>query len=535
MRYENLGQTAASALIHMDIRLEREHWTMFGNKILGIAAAATLGSAAMLGSTAVNAQINLDATAAAKANPAVTFARETLTTKVATDSMYYVVSSGTTATALDVTATLGAAGGGNDANNLSLTFELEGAVFSTPLTTASLEGTGLGSILMTSGGQRNDAMVVYTASRGTATTATVVTLNIADLGIMSDGSATVNVTIVNREQQDLLGGTGGTKTASYPGAVAIASGVKPAAMANTLVTYVARSYRDFGMTEATPPAPILSGTLGNFMVGLTAAAAPFQLNAGDGTTVEDLSILVADTGTTANTVGADSSVTIMGDFSFVSNAWLEATADPQVCEFTDGTDVDLRVKDPDDATKVTDTTMLRAQSLGFVNANPHLCISVPAHTETRPVSIPRTGAYMAMVTHKAGSAGGMMLPADASHDLGRVRRDGTTVHLPYLSTNDKFNQRIRMVNRSAMEARYEMEFHGDGDVVGMDASGTLAPMSITVLSLRTDDVVTPGNGNSTSGTLNVEMQRGSVDVASVQVNRETGNTDTVVYMAEQPQ
>lgn len=530
MELKNLGQTAASALIHTDIPLEREHWTMFRNKTSGIAAAATLGLAAMLGSTAAHAVVDLDATAAAKANPAVTFARETLTTKVATDSMYYVVNGG--ADGLDVTVALGAAGGGNDANNLSFTFELEGAVFSTPLTTDSLVATGLEDILMTSGGQRNDTMVVYTASRGTGATSTVATLNITDIGIMTNGSASVEVTIVNREQQDLLGGTGGTKTASYPGAVAIASGVKPDAMPNTLTTYVARSYRDFGMTAGTPPAAILSGTLGNFMVGLTAAAAPFQLNASDGSTVEDLSILVADTGTAANTVGSDSSVTIMGDFSFVSNAWLEPTTATPPCEFTDGTDVDLRIKDPDDATKVTDTTMLRAQSLGFVNTNPQLCISVPAHTETRPVSIPRTGAYMAMVAHKAGSAGGMMLPADASHDLGRVRRDGTTVRLPYLSTNAKFNQRIRMVNRSATEARYEMEFHGDGDMAGMDASGMLAPNSITVLSLRTDDVVMPGNGNSTSGTLIVEVQRGTVDVASVQVNRETGNTDTVVYMAE---
>ena len=55
MELKNLGQTAASALIHTDIPLEREHWTMFRNKISGIAAAATLGLAAMLGSTAAHA------------------------------------------------------------------------------------------------------------------------------------------------------------------------------------------------------------------------------------------------------------------------------------------------------------------------------------------------------------------------------------------------------------------------------------------------------------------------------------------------
>ena len=76
-----------------------------------------------------------------------------------------------------------------------------------------------------------------------------------------------------------------------------------------------------------------------------------------------------------------------------------------------------------------------------------------------------------------------------------------------------------------------MEFHGADDAAGMDATGMLAADSITVLSLRTDDVVTVGSGNSTSGTIIVEAQPGMIDVATVQTNRETGNTDTVVYSA----
>ena len=86
---------------------------MFRNKLLGIAAAATLGSAAMLGSTAANAQINLDATATEKASPSVTYATETLTAKVSGSSTHYVV---TDATNLNITATLGPAGGGAAAN-----------------------------------------------------------------------------------------------------------------------------------------------------------------------------------------------------------------------------------------------------------------------------------------------------------------------------------------------------------------------------------------------------------------------------------
>ena len=496
---------------------------MFRNKIFGIAAAATLGSAAMLGSTAANAQINLDAMATAKANPSVTYARETLKDKVDTDSMYYVVNG----KALNVTTTLGAAGVGRDDDNLIITFQLEGMVFNTALMGGSLTGSGLSNVALASGGMKNDDMAIYTATKGNANADTMVTLAISDLGIMSDGSGSVSAAIVNLEQRDLLTGIvtdAGTKTASYSGAVAIASGVKPNASPMNLEAKVSSSFQNFGMDTATPPAPVLKGTLGSFMVEL---ADPAPMNAADGNAVGSLGVLVATVGMGDEAPGNnDSSVTIMGDFSFVEKAWLD---DSNECSKDDR---DLLIRDPNDATMVTDNTKLQVRSLAYVNANSNLCIMVPAHTDEMPVSIPATGPYMAMVMYKAGTAMGMMLPADASHDLGKIMRDGTTVRLPYLSTNDKFNQRLRMVNRSSNDARYELEFHGAGDEPGMDATGTLDPNSITVLSLRTHDVVTAGNGNNTSGTLIIEAQKGMVDVATVQVNRETGGTDTVLYMAE---
>ena len=156
----------------------------------------------------------------------------------------------------------------------------------------------------------------------------------------------------------------------------------------------------------------------------------------------------------------------------------------------------------------------------------YLCLTVDGET-----AIPVTEAYGAKVELEQGTNITQTLPS-GTHPLGMIGRNGTTVHLPYLSTNDKFNQRIRIVNRGG-ETTYEMAFHGMDDEAGMDAMGMLDANSITVLSLRTDDVVMPGEGSSTSATLSIAAEPGMIDVATVQVNRETGNTDTVVYMAAQ--
>ena len=77
--------------------------------------------------------------------------------------------------------------------------------------------------------------------------------------------------------------------------------------------------------------------------------------------------------------------------------------------------------------------------------------------------IPNTGAYTAMGSYKAlaNAASG---PMGLERSLGMITRDGTTVHLPYLTKHTKFHQRLRMVNRSSVAARYEIEFHGDGDM-----------------------------------------------------------------------
>ena len=110
-------------------------------------------------------------------------------------------------------------------------------------------------------------------------------------------------------------------------------------------------------------------------------------------------------------------------------------------------------------------------------------------------------------------------------------RDGTTVHIPYITQFANYNQRIVIVNRGA-EAAYSMSFMTEDGVTatpGMDAEGTLPAMSTTYLSLMHSDVVTiEGPFNRASATLIIEREPSQIDVVVSQTNA-NGGTDTVKY------
>ena len=62
--------------------------------------------------------------------------------------------------------------------------------------------------------------------------------------------------------------------------------------------------------------------------------------------------------------------------------------------------------------------------------------------------IPETGAYTAMGSY-TGIDDAAIGPKPRAQTLGAIGRDGTTVRLPYLTTNAKFNQRLYIVNRGS--------------------------------------------------------------------------------------
>ena len=266
-------------------------------------------------------------------------------------------------------------------------------------------------------------------------------------------------------------------------------------------------------------------TLGNVVVNV--ADDPSYLNAANGEPVEatELNTLI-NVGESTVDNGGDSvsSAVFMGDFSFVIRAWLD---DEATC--TDGTS-DLRM---DLVDEVRDTTRLKSQSLAYLNMNPNLCIMVRDKDDAMAVAIPATAPYIVaktIVLHENFSAS-KFPPAPAPAPLGAIMRNGTTVHIPYITQFASYNQRIVIVNRGA-EADYTFSFMTEDEVTatrGANAEGTLAANSTTFLSLRFGDVLTiEGPFNRASATLIVESEPTYIDVVVSQTNA-NGSTDTVLY------
>ena len=181
--------------------------------------------------------------------------------------------------------------------------------------------------------------------------------------------------------------------------------------------------------------------------------------------------------------------------------------------------------------KVKDTEKLQAQSPAYVNANPYLCIHVVDDEDEDAVAIPETLAYMVMTSYSAGTTDAAFPPRDGEHALGRILRDGVTVRLPFLTTYNKYNQRLVIVNRGG-EADYSISFTPEVGVMadpGSDAEGTLPAMATKVINLDDGNLVTLSGRTRTAGTLIIESQDSMIDVATTLVNKETGTTDTVVH------
>ena len=141
-------------------------------------------------------------------------------------------------------------------------------------------------------------------------------------------------------------------------------------------------FKSFGMATM--------GTLGSFMVGANTEL----LNAANGDPVALGNIIGA-------TLEDGSSVTISGDFSFVSAAWLDAT---NACSGA----VDGRgLVQMEDETVLDELTAVAPPTVAM-----YLCISVPTGEEA--VAIPATDPYMVTTEYAAGT-----IPA---HGAERARR-----------------------------------------------------------------------------------------------------------------
>ena len=488
---------------------------MFSRKTLGIAGAAILGT--LVGTNAAHAVIVVDADG--DATNQVKYAKETLTTNATVSSggkTYYTVTG--PSNQLDVTVPLGFATGG--AESIIVLYTLGGMVFSEEVTAAHLDMTNAAgasksfSDVRLNGGAKGDSTVEFSITASAAVAPTdLLTLNIGSLAV--DAAAVGSITTL--ASYDVSATRSISETVTVSDAVTVMNALKETvtAASSTPVALVEEGFMQFGDPEsASTSSDGLRATIGSITIGFE-----------DGTLAASDSAAITAANMAAELLGASQSdgsdgatLNFTGDLGFVSDVFL-GTADD--CP----TAGNVTLYEEDDA-KVKSWKGDAADFADVDGTGAHLCILVDGMTVIPATSYAVTIDYAAL-------ANAAFPPADSTKTVGSIKRDGTTVHIPYLSVDERHNQRLIIMNNGPATT-YALTFKARAGVMataGDDASGPL-PSGVTVLSLRADDVVTLDSGKSTAATLDVVAPKSMIEVSTTLLNREDGSTDTVVYEAE---
>ena len=169
-----------------------------------------------------------------------------------------------------------------------------------------------------------------------------------------------------------------------------------------------------------------------------------------------------------------------------------------------------------------------------------LCVNVDVTgPESNMTAIP-AGAYTATAHVKRNATADAVMVGEG--DVGSIRRDGASVEIAYLTTSEKHNQRLIVVNRGTrpiMITGIEFQSEDGTDVelsaLAMAAAGTDAAMipggETRVIRMGGDLGMLNITGDSarTAATLSFNGVAGNISVATTQVNLSDSSTDTVMW------
>ena len=240
-----------------------------------------------------------------------------------------------------------------------------------------------------------------------------------------------------------------------------------------------------------------------------AAGQPFRA------TIIDSLMFIAEAGNAA--AGTGSLITFRGDFS-VGSFYANTVAAGSAASC--GT-VPLTTRGQNNA-------VLDSVSIAAAEGVTRLCVAVPA---TNTAEIPE-GEYTVEVDYKVFDAPNRAYPPldFTETSIGRIRRDGTRVQIPFLTTYSGYSQRVVIVNRNTKPVSYAFAFNSEDGVTatpGEVAEGTLPAQGRVVLRAA-DIVALEGGKTRTAATLDVVAASGTIDVATTTVNMEDKGTDTVI-------
>ncbi len=533
---------------------------MLFKKTLKVASATALWMVALLGANSAMAAINLDGTPAAlqaNATAAVTFSLETIdaddNVSAAGQPKFYGVAVATGGNALRVDRTLGIYHLVVDENtNLYLRYD-----FNEHLTLRPSAGLEAGDVTVTGGGTvalessiASDPFVLVQVD-GEATAATVVSVNLEDaLATSGRGDGTVRIRAYESPVHAISGGAN-TLFDQSATLLKVARSVSV-----TVNSGMATADVETGFTKFIPNAN--PTRLGYFSIGINmdhldedgtvlgtvaadaasgtedAATNPGVLHdglsEGVNTLFQRLGIKtnMTNTVTLADARGGHGKTTVSGDGGFAfgtptfcNNPGGAAMGDPAATDPSVGHDLDFAPADAE--TKAGPVTG------GIAYLPWYLCFTVPA---TNTNVIPEGNYYLTMefaVPTDELLERRPFPPANVTNAMiGQIRHNGTTVHIPYVTTYENYTQRLVIVSRNKADVEYMVTFNteGDGTADPMMHSGMLAAGATTVLKM--DELTTLENPTRASATLTIVSHPRNVDVATTMVNKMDQATDTVV-------
>ena len=412
-----------------------------------------------------------------------------------------------------------------DADAIRLNFVLENMVFVDALTNASVTvqtaadrttdvSSAAAAAVLHTGGQPGDSTATFTITRASGG------------GLTRD----MYVSLVLGSVAIGLDATGGTGTVKLTASTLVVGAPVSTTEMSLDVIQVDPILVHEGMAPDTNPLAVVASSFNQFS-GESNMASIGTLKLGvesgywtfTGAAVETSTQLLGTV--PGRNIVASGTVTFAGRTDFIRSAFLSATADcaplspavPLTEDTDDGEGTNIQWLTGDDAVSVS------SWQTSADDTTRHVCIEVNGMT-----TIPETAPYTATVAYTAVE-GAVFPPVGSTFTLGRVERDGTTVHIPTLTTSDVWNQRIVIWNRGSSAVPYSFDFSAGADVGGADAMGMLQP-GVTNLSLQNGDVVNLGeSGGRTAATLTVEAQASQISVSTIRVNNRTKATDTVHY------
>ena len=332
------------------------------------------------------------------------------------------------------------------------------------------------------------------------------------LGVTADQVGGVKVELVNATLEGVLGAGNARTTVSRPRAVEGVPGVVRTVTPATPIARVRHGFQAFddGGTHR-------AARLAELKLDLPAPPKPLEADGGE---------LFIDA---MITVG-ESRARLLGDLSFAEAVRVtEEGTTSATCPGSDG--FPWPIAEDGTATEWLPLIPPGQTDVIFLGGGDELYICIEAKADT---AIPAASYQVELdfAPPTGTSFADYVSPVeDVIVDVGAIRRDGTTIHIPYVSTHPKFNQRFQIVNNGAATT-YAFTFKTEEGITAAPGDAATGDLPKGTTHLKLADVVTLTGGTRASATFTAVAMKSNIEMSSLLVARGSGATDVTVLTAE---